>query len=134
MNKERTILIIKPDAVKNKKIGEIITIIENKFEIIKIKKKKISLEKAKKFYKEHEKKTFFNNLINFLSSSDSVIILLEGINVIELTRNIIGNNNPSLSSPETIRNKYGKNIEENAVHASDSKISAIREINFFFKK
>lgn len=132
---EQTLLIIKPNSVMNNVIGEIYNRFEkSRFKIIAIKMLRLNKCNAKSFYIDHKKKYFFNNLINFISSGPIVVSVLKCYNAINRARELIGCANPSLSLTGTIRFDYANNITENSVHASDSQISAIREINFFFSQ
>lgn len=139
MEKERTLLMIKPDVIKNNKIGEIINFLECKkntdnFDIIGIKTYFLSKEESEYFYNEHKNKPFFRSLINFISNSKVVVLCLSGQECIRKIRKIIGNNDPKFALDGTIRRKYGSDIEANAVHASDCLESAVREIKFFFNE
>lgn len=133
-NLERTLLIIKPDATREKNIGNIISFLEKyDFKITEMRMCHLSKEESEFFYNEHRNKPFFSSLVNFFSSSPLIALCLSGNDVIKKMRIIIGNNNPEIALEGTIRKKYGKNIESNAVHSSDSLESAKREISFFFK-
>lgn len=131
--KEKSLLVIKPDAVKKKKIGKIIEILEeNGFEIKEIKMKRLTKEEAEKFYMPHIGKDFFNQLINFITSGEVVGILVEKENAIEKLRELVGETDPKKARCGTIRYMFGENITENAVHAADSLESLEREISIFF--
>ncbi|MEO0231373.1 MAG: nucleoside-diphosphate kinase [candidate division WOR-3 bacterium] len=131
--KERSLLVIKPDAVKKKKIGKIIEILEeNGFEIKDIKMKRLKKEEAEKFYMPHKGKDFFNKLIDFITSGEVVGILVEKENAIEKLRELVGETDPKKARCGTIRHMFGENITENAVHAADSLESFKREISIFF--
>lgn len=129
---QRTLLIIKPDAVKKKVIGKIISMVEKEFAIRGICMKTLTPEEAKKFYKVHEGKDFYEGLVEFMSSSPSVGVLLEGENAIYRLREIVGATDPKKAKPGTIRSLFGTNIRFNAVHASDSPEAAKYEIPFYF--
>jgi len=134
MFKEKTILIIKPDAVKKKVVGKIISILEdNNIEIIDILKMCLNREDAENFYFEHRKKNFYNELIEFVISGPIVVILLEGISVIKKVRDLVGNTNFKLAATGSIREQFGTSLTENAVHASDSNESFSKEYNILFK-
>lgn len=92
----------------------------------------LNYEQASLFYKEHEGKSYFHELISHMISSEVIIICLEGNNIIELSRKLIGETNPKEAEKGTIRYSFGENITKNAIHASDSISSASREISFFF--
>ena len=136
MNKqiERTLTIIKPDAVERNlesKIKEIF--LKDNLNIIDSKKIKITKEEAEQFYKVHQSKPFYNDLCTYLSSGPIIVMILEGENVIIKNRELMGATDPKNASKGTIRNLYGISIDKNSVHGSDSKENAKSEINFFFK-
>ncbi|VFP84425.1 Nucleoside diphosphate kinase [Candidatus Erwinia haradaeae] len=134
MMMERTLSIIKPHAVEKNVIGEIFTRLERTgFKIIAMKMVHFSPEQAIEFYAEHKKRPFFKSLIQSITSGPSTIFILEKDNAIQDFRNYIGATNPENAASDTIRADYGNNITENAIHGSDSAISATREINYFFK-
>jgi nucleoside-diphosphate kinase len=130
---ERTLLIIKPEAVQKKLIGRIIVELEeNRFEIKGIRMKQFTEEEAREFYKVHRGKEFYEKLVKYMSSGPIVGILIEGEGVIERLRTLVGATDPKKANPGTIRYKYGESITKNAVHASDGKETADYEIPFFF--
>ena len=133
-NFERTLSIIKPDAVERNLDNEIKEIFKNKGFLIK-KEKKIQLEKseAEKFYKIHETKPFYNDLCTYLSSGPIVAMVLEKENAVLENRELMGATNPKEAAEGTIRKKYGISIDKNSVHGSDSVENAEIEIDFFFK-
>ena len=133
-NFERTLSIIKPDAVERNLDNEIKEIFKNKGFLIK-KEKKIQLEKseAEKFYKIHETKPFYNDLCAYLSSGPIVAMVLEKENAVLENRELMGATNPKEAAEGTIRKKYGISIDKNSVHGSDSVENAKIEIDFFFK-
>ncbi len=131
--KSKSLLVIKPDAVKNKKIGRIIqTLEENGFQIKGIRMKKFTQKEAEEFYSPHKGKHFFEKLVNFIISGEVVGILIEKENAIENLRELIGNTDPKKAKCGTIRYMFGQSITENAVHATDSEESFARESPFFF--
>ena len=133
-NLEKTLSIIKPDAVERNLDQEIKNIfLNNDFKIIK--EKKIQLEKtdAEKFYKVHETKPFYNDLCAYLSSGPIVVMILEKENAVLSNRELMGATNPKEANEGTIRKKYGVSIDKNSVHGSDSPNNAKIEIEFFFK-
>ena len=135
MNTEYTLSIIKPDAVRDKKAGDIISFLENKeFKIVA--KKKIILHKkqAEEFYNIHKERPFFRELINFITSGPVIVQVLEKENAISYYREVMGNTNPEKAEDNSIRKLFGTNIQCNAVHGSDSKENAKREISFFFSE
>lgn len=133
MLKERTLSIIKPDAVAKNVIGAII----HRFEtsdliIVHAKMLKLTLKQAKMFYVEHHKKIYFDTLISFMISGKIFVQVLEGSNAVKRHREVIGSTNPLDALAGTVRADYGSDITKNAVHGSDSNESAIREISYFF--
>ena len=133
-NVERTLSIIKPDAVERNLSEEIKSEFKNQgFEIIKEKKIKLDKSEAEKFYQVHQSKPFYNNLCNYLSSGPIVVMVLQKENAIVENRKLMGATDPSKAEPETLRKKYGISIDKNSVHGSDSLDNAKIEIDFFFK-
>lgn len=132
-DKENTLSIIKPDAVAKNIIGSIISRFEAAgFIIVGAKILKLTHVQASEFYFEHQKKYFFDSLINFMISGPIFIQILEGNNSIQRNREIMGSTNPEDALAGTIRSDYGYNYTKNAIHGSDSKESAAREISYFF--
>ena len=132
---EKTLAIIKPDAVKKKLAGKIIQRIEEEeFKISGLKMLHLSKKEAKGFYIVHENKPFYESLTNFMSSGRIVIMVLERENAIEHWRKVMGATDPALAEPGTLRRMYGFSIERNAVHGSDSPTTAEWEINYFYKE
>ena len=133
MSNQRTLSIIKPNAVKKNKIGLIIALLEEaKLKVVEVKMITLSVERAESFYSEHKGKPFFNELIAFMTSGPLVIMALEGEDAINTNRKIMGATNPAEAPEGTIRAKYGDGMTENAVHGSDGLESASRELKFFF--
>ena len=130
---QRTLSIIKPDATKRNISGEINQIIEkNGIRIIAQKRIKLSLDQARKFYSIHNKKPFFNDLINYMTSGPVVVQVLEADNAVDKYREIMGATNPEKAKNGTIRKLLALNVQENSVHGSDSITNAKNEISFFF--
>ena len=130
---QRTLSIIKPDAVAKNVIGEIISRFEkNNLKIIAAKLITLSASDAGGFYAEHEGKPFYDDLIEFMTSGPVFIQVLEGEDAISKNRELMGNTDPSKADPGTIRADFAQTIDANAVHGSDSEKSAEREIAFFF--
>ena len=135
---ERTLAIIKPDAVAKNFIGEILAQIEeNGLHIIASKMTHLSKEEVEEFYSEHSKRPFYNSLVKYMSSGPVMVQVFEGENAIEALRSIMGATKPIEAKKGTIRNLYANHepvngTYENAIHGSDSIQSAGREINFFF--
>ncbi|MCI0468531.1 MAG: nucleoside-diphosphate kinase [Nitrospirae bacterium] len=130
---ERTLSIIKPDAVNKNIIGGIISRFEkNGLRIAAMKKIHLSKEEAEGFYIVHKERPFYNDLTDFMSEGPVVVMALEGENAILKNREIMGATNPANAAPGTIRKDFAENVERNAVHGSDSPESAAFEISYFF--
>lgn len=130
-----TLTMIKPNAVKNGFTGAIINKInEGGFKIKAMKMLKLSREKAEKFYVVHKERSFYNDLCDFMSSGPIVAIILEKANAVQAYRDYIGATNPAEAHAGSIRKLYGTNVQQNAVHGSDSDENAVIESNFFFSK
>ena len=130
---EQTLIIIKPDAVKRNLVGEILSRFEKKgFTISKLKALNFTVEMAEQFYSDHNSKPFFGELVSFITSRKVVAAVIEGENVIDTTREIIGKTNPKEAAPGTIRGDFGIDITENSIHASDSSESFDKEVNVVF--
>ena len=133
-NLEKTLSIIKPDAVERGLENEIKQIFkENGFKIIKEKKIQIEKSEAEIFYKVHETKPFYNDLCSYLSSGPIVVMVIEKNNAVMDNRKLMGATNPREAEDGTIRKKFGISIDKNSVHGSDSNENAKIEIEFFFK-
>ena len=134
MSIERTFSILKPDAVAKNVIGKITSRFEKAgLRVIASRMERLTVERAKGFYSEHEGRAFFDNLVTYMSSGPVILQVLEGEGAIELNRELMGATNPAEAAEGTLRKLYAKSIEENAVHGSDSKASAEREISYFFE-
>ena len=133
-NVEKTLSIIKPDAVERGLIDEIKKIfLNNEFKIEKEKKIKINKREAEQFYLVHQTKPFYNDLCNYLSSGPIFVMILEKENAVSDNRKLMGATNPKDADEGTIRKKFGISIDKNSVHGSDSLKNAKLEIDFFFK-
>ena len=133
MATNRTFTMIKPDAVSNGYIGAILNdIIAGGFKIVAMKYTKLTEESAGAFYAVHKERPFYGELVSFMSSGPIVAAILEKENAVEDFRKLIGATDPAKAEPGTIRNKYAKSIEANAVHGSDSDENAAIEGNFYF--
>ena len=133
MSIERTLSIIKPDAVAKNVIGKIISRFEeNNLYLVAGKLVHLSDEMASGFYAEHEGKPFFNDLKKFMTSGPVFVQVLEGENAVQKNRDLMGSTNPKEAAPGTIRADFANSIDANAVHGSDSAESAKREIEYFF--
>ena len=130
---EQTLIIIKPDAVKRDLVGEILSRFEKReFSISKLKMFNFTTEMAEQFYSVHSSKPFFGELVSFITSGRVAAAIIEGENVINMTREIIGKTNPKEANPGTIRGDFGNGILENSIHASDSRESFDKEVNVVF--
>jgi nucleoside-diphosphate kinase len=130
---ERTLAIIKPDAVQKNAVGDILHIIEqNGFRIIGMKMLHITKHQAEGFYAVHSGKPFFESLTNFMSAGPIVVLALEKENAIADWRELMGATNPANAAEGTIRKKWASSIERNAVHGSDADDTARFELSYFF--
>ena len=131
---ERTISIIKPDAVAKNVIGEIYDRFEKAgLKIVAARMVHLTREQAEGFYAVHRERPFFGDLVEFMTSGPVMIQVLEGENAIARNREVMGATNPTEAAPGTIRADFAKSIDENAVHGSDAPETAATEIDFFFK-
>tara|TARA_B110000240_G_C13200441_1_gene325970 strand:- start:12 stop:419 length:408 start_codon:yes stop_codon:yes gene_type:complete len=131
---QQTLAMIKPDAVQRNLIGSIIQLMEaNKLVVKKIIMMKLSVIQAEKFYIIHKDKHFYSKLIEYMTSDQVVVILLEGDNAISAYRDLMGSTNPEEAEEKTIRKLYAVNTTYNSIHGSDSPENAKIEIDFFFK-
>ena len=132
---EKTLSIIKPDAVAKNVLGKILDRFESAgLKIIAIKMLHLDKDMAEGFYAEHKGKPFFDKLINFMTSGPVVVQVLSGENAIKANRELMGNTNPEEAAQGTIRSDFAESIDANAVHGSDSSESAKREISYFFNE
>jgi len=132
---EKTLSIIKPDAVKKGVIGKIIDRFEsNGLRVAAMKKITLSKEVAGDFYDVHKQRPFFGELVEFMSSGPVVVMVLEGEEAVAKNRELMGATNPKEAKPGTIRADFAESIDANAVHGSDSLENAQKEIAFFFAK
>ena len=133
-NIEKTLSIIKPDAVERNLENEIKNEFINKgFKIIKEKKIQLAKSEAEQFYKVHETKPFYNDLCAYLSSGPIVVMVLEKEGAVMANRELMGATDPKKSEEGTLRKKFGISIDKNSVHGSDSVENAKAEVDFFFK-
>ena len=133
MTVERTLSIIKPDAVAKNVIGEIYSRFEKAgLTIVAARMKQLSPADAQRFYAVHEGKPFYDDLVSFMTSGPVMIQVLEGENAIALNRELMGATNPQDAAPGTIRADFAKSIDANAVHGSDAPETAAYEIGVFF--
>ncbi len=130
---ERTISIIKPDAVAKNVIGQIYDRFEKAgLKIVAAKMMQLTEEQAQGFYAVHKERPFFNDLVAFMTSGPVMIQVLEGENAIAKNREVMGATNPKEAAPGTIRADFASSIDENAVHGSDAPETAAQEVKFFF--
>lgn len=133
MSIERTLSIIKPDAVAKNVVGEIISRFEKGgLKVIAAKMLHLSRDQAEQFYAIHKERPFFNDLVDFMISGPVLVQVLEGENAVLKNRDIMGATNPKEAEAGTIRADFAYSIDENAVHGSDSLENANIEVNFFF--
>ncbi|MDX1750826.1 MAG: nucleoside-diphosphate kinase [Methylophaga sp.] len=133
MATERTLSIIKPDAVAKNVIGEIYSRFEKSgLSIVAARMVHLTQQQAEGFYAEHKERPFFGDLVSFMTSGPVMIQVLEGDNAVITHRDLMGATNPADAAPGTIRADFAQSIDENAVHGSDSAESAAREIAYFF--
>jgi nucleoside-diphosphate kinase len=133
MATNRTFTMIKPDAVQDNHIGGILQMIEEGgFRIVSLKKVQLSAERAGEFYAVHKERPFYGDLVKYMSKGPIVAAILEKDNAVADFRTLIGATNPAQAAEGTIRKKYAKSIEANAVHGSDSDENAQIEGDFYF--
>jgi nucleoside-diphosphate kinase len=129
----RTLLIIKPDAIKRNLIGHIISRLEQaRFKIVALRMVQFSEEEAREFYAIHKERSFYIPLIDFMTSGSVVAMVLEKENAVQNLRTLVGATDPAKAACGTIRYEIGCDVQKNSVHASDSDENATREISFFF--
>ena len=135
MATNRTFTMIKPDAVADQHIGDILAMIEHGgFRLVELQKVTLTPERAGEFYAVHKERPFYNDLVKYMSSGPIVAAILEKENAVADFRTLIGATNPAQAAEGTIRKKFAKSIEANAVHGSDSDENAQIEGEFFFSK
>lgn len=133
MSVERTLAIVKPDAVSKNLIGEIIAHVENAgFRVCELRMTQLDRERAEGFYEVHRERPFFTSLVEFMTSGPCVPMVLERDDAIVGLRETIGATNPEEAAEGTVRKLFAESVERNAIHASDSPENAEREISFFF--
>jgi nucleoside-diphosphate kinase len=131
---ERTLMIIKPDAVEKGHIGAILSILENQqgLDIIGLRKVRLSPQDARHFYSVHKERPFYGELVEYMTRGPVIVIAIEGENAVSRMREVIGATNPKDAAPGTIRQQFAASIGENAVHGSDSAENGVVETGFFF--
>ena len=133
MATERTLSIIKPDATRRNLTGKINAMIEDAgLRIIAQKRIRLSPAQAGQFYEVHRERSFFSDLVQFMTSGPVIVQVLEGDNAITRYRDVMGATNPANAAAGTIRAAFAENVEANSVHGSDSPENARREVSFFF--
>ena len=134
-NIEKTLIFLKPDVFEKKIIGKVIGDIENegKFTILRMEMVNMTKERAKEFYSVHKSKPFYDGLINYVTRGPIVSMLIEGENVIPEMRKFMGDTDPRKAEKDTLRGKYGEDLDNNVLHGSDSEESFQKEVKFFFK-
>ena len=133
MSAQRTLAIVKPDAVAKRVVGKILTKIEDGgFTILAVKLAHLSLGEARGFYYVHRQRPFYDSLCSFMTQGPSLLMVLEGDNAISRWRDLMGATDPAKAAAGTIRKEFASSIEANAVHGSDSPESAATEIPYFF--
>ena len=133
MATERTLSIIKPDAVAKNVVGQILSRFEGAgLQVVALKMQQLSNEQAEGFYAEHSERPFFNDLVAFMTSGPVCVQVLEGENAVLTNRDLMGATNPQEAEAGTIRADFAQSIDANAVHGSDSTTSAAREVAYFF--
>ena len=132
---QRTLVLVKPDAVQRKLAGEIISRLEKKgLKIVALKMLQMDRELAEQHYAIHKGKPFFPGLVDFITSGPIVAAVVEGENAVEVVRRLMGETDPLKAAPGTIRGDFGLDIGQNLIHGSDSGENAAKEINLFFSE
>ena len=135
MELKRTFAIIKPDAIANRHLGAILSIVEkNGFRIVALKKIRLSKRAAEAFYEIHKERPFFAGLIEFMTEGPVAVMVLEREDAVTKWRDIMGATDPAKAAEGTIRKRFAENIERNCVHGSDGPETAAQEIPFFFSR
>ena len=134
MPTERTLSIIKPDAVRKDAIGRILTMLEEAgLTVVATRMVRLTTERARSFYAVHKDRPFFDSLVEFMTSGPVVVSVLEGPEAIQTNRRVMGATDPAQADEGTIRRRFATDIEQNAVHGSDGPQTARQEIAFFFE-
>ena len=130
---ERTLFIVKPDAVRRNLIGRILAHVEEQgFRVAEARLARLKREEAQTFYAEHTGKPFFLDLVEYMTSGPVLLVCLEREEAVTALRQVVGATDPAQAAPGTVRRLYGESKQLNSVHASDSPASADREVKFFF--
>ncbi len=130
---ERTLFIVKPDAVGRNLVGRILAHVEGDgFRLVEARLARLTREEAQTFYAEHLGKPFFNDLVDYMTSGPVLLTCLERDGAVARLREVVGATDPAQAEPGTVRSLFGESKQRNSVHASDSTASADREVKFFF--
>ena len=130
---ERTLFIVKPDAVRRNLIGRILAHVEGlDFRVVEARMARLTREEAQTFYAEHKGKPFFDSLVEYMTSGPVVLVCLEREGAVAELRRVVGATDPAQAAPGTVRQLFGESKQYNSVHASDSPASSEREVKFFF--
>lgn len=133
MTVEKTLCIIKPDVVADKRQGAVLQrILDAGFSVLALEQRQLTRADAEAFYAVHAERSFFRELVDFMVSGPVLVAALEGEQAVARYRELIGATNPANAAPGTIRREFGKSLESNGVHGSDSVENGIRETGFFF--
>ena len=133
MSLERTLFIVKPDAVRRNLMGRILAHVEAQdFRIVEARLARLTREEAQTFYAEHLGKPFFNDLVEYMTSGPVLLVCLEREGAVAKLRQVVGATDPALAAPGTVRKLFGESKQCNSVHASDSPASSAREVRFYF--
>ena len=133
MAQERTLFIVKPDAVQRQLIGKILAHVEERgFRLVEARFVRLTREEAQTFYAEHNARPFFNDLVDYMTSGPVMLTCLEGEGGVARLREVVGATDPAQAAPGTVRQLFGRSKQANSVHASDSPASAERELKLFF--
>jgi nucleoside-diphosphate kinase len=134
MSSERTFSIIKPDAVANRHIGDILAMLEKEgFRILGLRRTRLTAPEAEGFYAVHRGKPFFTSLVKFMTSGPIVVMALERDDAVRKLREVMGATDPAKANDGTIRKLFAENIERNCIHGSDAQDTAATELNYFFR-
>jgi nucleoside-diphosphate kinase len=131
---QKTLCLLKPDIVRRHLIGQAIKLLEQHFFISRMELQHLQKEKIEKFYEEHKSKTFFPQILNFMTLGPLVALELRAENAVSKLRELIGHPDPLLASEGTLRRRFGVSMDENSFHGSDSEKSAIRELDIIFSR
>lgn len=135
MTRERTLAIIKPNAVERNLAGAILKLIQDGgLQVLALRMLRLTPDQARAFYEVHRERPFYGPLVEFMTSGPVVVVALEGEQAIQRYRELMGATDPAKAAPGTIRALYGENVQRNAVHGSDAPATAAQELAFFFPR